>query len=507
MKEQSNAIDMRVTIASVLICSIFIISSMISPEAVKKVFDTLFSFFKDNFGWAYMAGVTGFVIFCFVIATGRFGRIKLGTDDEQAEFSLATWFSMLFAAGMGIGLVFWGVAEPIFHFSGPPFAEAKTPQAAVEAMRTTFFHWGLHPWACYAIVALLMAYSHFRKGNPALISWTLEPLIGKKAVTGTIGKTIDALAIVVTLFGVATSLGLGAMQVSTGLSKVFSIPASTTLSIIIIVVVTALYIVSAVTGVNKGIKILSNINMVLAFGLLLAMLLVGPTLYILKLFIGSLGNYLQNIVWLSFFMDTAGGVEKHAGYDWIGSWTVFYWAWWLTWAPFVGAFIARISRGRTIREFVFGALLAPTLLCALWFSILGGSALFLELGNSAPGIVDATNKDVTLAIFALFDNYSLTTLLSILSMVIVSIFFVTSADSATYVVGMMSSSGSDNPKNRLKVMWGLICSTIAAMLLLTGGLKAVQTVSFVVSLPFMILMYFMIAAFIKGLKTEKVMHH
>jgi len=374
-------------------------------------------------------------------------------------------------------------------------------------MRTTFFHWGLHPWACYAIVALLMAYSHFRKGNPALISWTLEPLIGKKAVTGTIGKTIDALAIVVTLFGVATSLGLGAMQVSTGLSKVFSIPASTTLSIIIIVVVTALYIVSAVTGVNKGIKILSNINMVLAFGLLLAMLLVGPTLYILKLFIGSLGNYLQNIVWLSFFMDTAGGVEKHAGYDWIGSWTVFYWAWWLTWAPFVGAFIARISRGRTIREFVFGALLAPTLLCALWFSILGGSALFLELGNSAPGIVDATNKDVTLAIFALFDNYSLTTLLSILSMVIVSIFFVTSADSATYVVGMMSSSGSDNPKNRLKVMWGLICSTIAAMLLLTGGLKAVQTVSFVVSLPFMILMYFMIAAFIKGLKTEKVMHH
>jgi len=507
MKEQSNAIDMRVTIASVLICSIFIISSMISPEAVKKVFDTLFSFFKDNFGWAYMAGVTGFVIFCFVIAMGRFGRIKLGTDDEQAEFSLATWFSMLFAAGMGIGLVFWGVAEPIFHFSGPPFAEAKTPQAAVEAMRTTFFHWGLHPWACYAIVALLMAYSHFRKGNPALISWTLEPLIGKKAVTGTIGKTIDALAIVVTLFGVATSLGLGAMQVSTGLSKVFSIPASTTLSIIIIVVVTALYIVSAVTGVNKGIKILSNINMVLAFGLLLAMLLVGPTLYILKLFIGSLGNYLQNIVWLSFFMDTAGGVEKHAGYDWIGSWTVFYWAWWLTWAPFVGAFIARISRGRTIREFVFGALLAPTLLCALWFSILGGSALFLELGNSAPGIVDATNKDVTLAIFALFDNYSLTTLLSILSMVIVSIFFVTSADSATYVVGMMSSSGSDNPKNRLKVMWGLICSTIAAMLLLTGGLKAVQTVSFVVSLPFMILMYFMIAAFIKGLKTEKVMHH
>ena len=506
MKEQSNAIDMKVTVSSVIVCSIFITATMISPERVKALFDTLFNLFKNNFGWAYMVGVAGFVIFCLVIALGRFGRIRLGKDDEIPEFSLMTWFSMLFAAGMGIGLVFWGVAEPIFHFSGPPFAEAKTPAAAVEAMRTVFFHWGMHPWACYAVVALIMAYSHYRIGNPALISWTLEPLIGKKRVEGTLGKSIDTLAIVVTLFGVATSLGLGAMQVSTGLGKVFSISSSTALSITIIVVVTVLYIISAVTGVSKGIKILSNINMVLAFGLMLVMLLIGPTLYMLKLFVGSLGNYLQNIVWLSFFMDTAGGVEKHAGYDWIGSWTVFYWAWWLTWAPFVGAFIARISRGRTIREFVFGALLAPTLLCAIWFSILGGSAIFLELGNSAAGIVDATNKDVTLAIFALFDNYSMSTLLSLLSMIIVSIFFVTSADSATYVVGMMSSHGSDEPKNSLKIMWGLICSTIAAMLLLTGGLKAVQTVSFVVSLPFMILMYFMIAAFIKGLGKEKIMH-
>lgn len=506
MREQANTINMKVTVTSVIVCAVFIIATMISPEGVKKIFDTLFNLFKNNFGWAYMVGVAGFVVFCLVIAMGRFGKIRLGKDDEIPEFSLMTWFSMLFAAGMGIGLVFWGVAEPIFHFAGPPFAEPKTPAAAVESMRTVFFHWGLHPWACYAVVALLMAYSHFRKGNPALISWTLEPLIGKKGVEGAVGKSIDTLAIVVTLFGVATSLGLGAMQVSTGLSKLFSIPSSTSLSIVIIVVVTTLYIISAVTGVNKGIKILSSINMVLAFGLMLALLFVGPTLYILKLFIGSLGNYLQNIVWLSFFLDTAGGVEKHAGYDWIGSWTVFYWAWWLTWAPFVGAFIARISRGRTIREFVFGALLAPTLLCGLWFSILGGSAMYLELGNAAVGIVEATNKDVTLAIFALFDNYSMSIILSVLAMIIVSIFFVTSADSATYVVGMMSSNGSDNPKNWLKVMWGLICSTIAAMLLLTGGLKAVQTVSFVVSLPFMILMYFMIAAFIKGLKKEKVMH-
>lgn len=506
MKEQSNAIDLKVTIASVAICGMFIVATLISPEGVKKVFDTLFTFCKSNFGWAYLVGVAGFVVFCFLIAMSRFGKIKLGSDDEVPEFSLPTWFSMLFAAGMGIGLVFWGVAEPMYHFAGPPFAEPKTPEAAAEAMRTVFFHWGFHPWACYAVVALLLAYSHFRKGNPALLSWILEPLIGKKGVEGPIGKSIDTLAIVITLFGVATSLGLGAMQVATGLGKVFSIPTSTASSIVIIVVITVLYIISAVTGVNRGIKVLSNINMVLAFGLMLALLFLGPTLFILETFIESFGNYLQNIVWLSFFLDTAGSVEKHAGYDWVGSWTIFYWAWWLTWVPFVGAFIARISRGRTIREFIVGTLLAPTLLCALWFSILGGSAIHLELTGASAGIVDATFKDVTLAIFALFDHYAFGNVMSILSMIIVSIFFVTSADSATYVVGMMSSGGSENPKNGLKIFWGLLCSTIAAMLLLTGGLKAVQTVSFVISLPLMILMFFMIAAFIKGLKKEKEMY-
>lgn len=504
MKEQSNAIDMKVTITSVAICGAFIVASMVSPEGVTKLFNTLFTFCKSNFGWAYMLGVAGFVVFCLVVALGRFGNIKLGKDDETPEFSLVTWFSMLFAAGMGIGLVFWGVAEPMYHFAGPPFAEPKTPEAAAEAMRTVFFHWGLHPWACYAVVALLIAYSHFRKGNPALLSWTLEPLIGEQKVKGLIGKSIDTLAIVVTLFGVATSLGLGAMQVSTGLGEVFSIPSSTATSIIVIAVVTVLYIISAVTGVNKGIKILSNINMVLAFILMLTMLLVGPSLFILETFIEALGNYAQNIVWLSFFLDTTGSVEKHAAYDWLGSWTVFYWAWWLTWAPFVGAFIARISRGRTIREFILGALLAPTLLCALWFSILGGSAIHLELAGNA-GIVDATFKDTTLAIFALFDHYTLGTVMALMSMVIVSIFFITSADSATYVVGMMSSGGSENPKNGLKIFWGLLCSTIAAMLLITGGLKAVQTVSFVISFPFMILMFVMVISFIKGLRKERAM--
>lgn len=504
MRENSNSIDKGVTFASVICCAIFIVATLISPEGVKEVFDKLFKFFIENFGWSYLLLVAAFVVFCFGIAFSKFGSIKLGKDSDVPEFSLMAWFSMLFAAGMGIGLVFWGVAEPVYHFAGPPFAEPKSAQAAADAMRTTFFHWGLHPWACYAVVAMLLAYSHFRKGNPCQLSWILEPLIGREKVQGIIGKSIDTLSIVVTLFGVATSLGLGAMQVCTGLNKLFGIPNTTTVSIIIIVVVTVLYIISAVSGVDKGIKILSNTNMILAFGLLLVMLFAGPTVYILEMFIESLGNYFQNIVWMSFFMDTTGGVAKHAGYEWIGAWTVFYWAWWLTWAPFVGAFIARISKGRTIKEFVMGALLAPTLLCAIWFSIMGGSAIQMELTDAAVGIADATFKDVTTAIFVMFDNFPMGSLLSLMSMIIVCIFFITSADSATYVVGVMSSKGNLNPKNSLKIFWGILCSTIAAMLLMTGGLKAIQTVSFVVSFPFMILMVIMIFAFFRALASENV---
>ncbi|MBF0201421.1 MAG: BCCT family transporter [Desulfamplus sp.] len=504
MQKSSSTIDKGVTFAAIACCAIFIAATLISPDGVKGIFDKLFKFFIDNFGWSYLLCVAGFVVFCIGIAFSKYGNIKLGKDSDLPEFSLPAWFSMLFAAGMGIGLVFWGVAEPVYHFAGPPFAEPKSAQAGADAMRITFFHWGLHPWACYAVVAMLLAYSHFRKGNPCQLSWILEPLIGRERVEGGIGKTIDALAIVVTLFGVATSLGLGAMQVCTGLSELFGIPNETMVQIFVVVVVTALYIISAVSGVDKGIKILSNINMIMAFGLLALMLMVGPTVAILKTLIESLGDYFQNIVRMSFFMDTTGGVAKHAGYEWIGAWTVFYWAWWLTWAPFVGAFIARISKGRTIKQFVLGVLFAPTLLCAIWFSIMGGSAIHMELADSAVGIADATFKDVTMAIFVLFNNFPMGFFLSLISMIIVCIFFITSADSATYVVGVMSSGGDLNPANSLKIFWGILCSTLAAMLLLTGGLKAIQTVAFVVSFPFMILMVFMIVAFFKSLAYEKV---
>lgn len=494
-----NSIDKTVSIISAICCLAFVFLTMASPEYAKTLFDKIFQYFITSFGWAYMLCVAGFVGFCLVVAFSRFGRIRLGKDDEKPEFSLQAWFAMLFAAGMGIGLVFWGVAEPINHFAGPPFADPKTPEAAMEAMRTTVFHWGLHPWACYATVALVLAYFQFRKGYPGLISATLTPLIGEQAVRGTIGKVIDSLAVVVTLFGVATSVGLGALQVTTGLDLLYGVGKGTMVSIIIIAVVTILFIASAVTGIKRGIRILSNSNMIMAFALMALILAIGPTRYILNSLVESTGSYLQNILWMSFFVDTSGGVAKHTGYDWTGAWTVFYWAWWLTWTPFVGVFIARISRGRTIREFILGVLIAPTLLCAIWFNILGGSAIFLEL-NGTPGIADATTKDMTTAIFTLYNSFNMGTFLSLISMVIVSVFLITSADSATFVAGMMTSGGSLEPKSGLKIFWGLICASIAAMLLVTGGLPAIQTVSFVVSFPFMLLMLFMAWSFIRDIR-------
>lgn len=496
-------LDMSITIGSVIVCSVFIVATLISADMVKQVFNDIFQFFIKNFGWAYLLLVAGFVLFCFVMAISKYGNIRLGKDGEDAEFSLGAWFAMLFAAGMGIGLVFWGVSEPMFHFSTPPHADPKTPQAAADAMRIAFFHWGLHPWSCYAVVALVLAYFQFRKGKPGLFSWTVEPLIGEAAVRGGIGKTIDALAIVVTLFGVANSLGMGAMQVSTGLNKLYSIPNTNTVSIAIIAIITVLFILSAVSGVSKGIKILSTTNMIMAFGLMALILFCGPTIYILESLIESLGDYFQSIIKFSFFMDTTNVVEKHVGYDWMGSWTVFYWAWWLVWAPFVGAFIARISKGRTIREFVFGSLLAPTLLCAIWFAIIGGTALNFELTMpESPGIAEAALADPTAAVFRLYDFLPMGSLLSLITMLIICIFFITSADSATYVIGVMSSNGNLHPDNRAKVGWGILCSTIAVMLLLTGGLKAVQTVSFIFSFPFMILMLFMMYAFLKSVSAE-----
>ncbi len=494
--------DKTVFWLAALFCLLFVGITMLNPAAMQTNFQAIFDFVIANLGWLYLVLTMLFLIFCLVLAFSKYGQIRLGKDDERPEFSTATWFAMLFAAGMGIGLVFWGAAEPIFHFAGPPFAEPGTQEAAIEAMRYSFFHWGLHPWACYGVVAMALAYFQFRRGMPGLISSTFLPLLGEKGIAGGWGKTIDIFTIVVTLFGVATSLGLGAMQITTGLGVVAGMESSTGLSIGIIAVITLLFTISAVTGIKRGIKWLSTINMYLFFILMTVVLFIGPTRYLINTFVETLGAYIQNILWMSFFTDSQGAVAAHAGWEWVGGWTVFYWAWWITWAPFVGSFIARISRGRTIKEFVFGILLAPTMLCMIWFTIMGGTAIHSELFG-AGGVADATFADTTMAIFAMFGNLPASGLLSIIAMTLTTIFFITSADSSTYVVSMMTSKGSLNPTNWLRVFWGIVAGSIAAMLLLTGGLSAVQTVAFVFGFPFMIIMVFMMYSLLKAFREDE----
>lgn len=501
MEKFLGKIDKNIFWVSALICLFFVVWTLAAPENVSNAFTATLNFFIKNFGWSFMISVALFLTFCLCLAFSKYGQIKLGKDDEEPEYSTASWFAMLFSAGMGIGLVFWGIAEPMYHFAGPPFGEPKTAEAAEVAMRYAFFHWGLHPWAIYAVVGLPLAYFQFRKGLPSLISSTFYPLLGEQGIRGPIGRAIDCLAVIVTLFGVATSLGLGTMQINSGLNFVYGMPNSTPVSILIIAAITVLFTISVVTGIKKGIKFLSNLNMVLAFIMMVFLLSVGPTRYILNLFSETIGQYLQNIVWMSFFLDTQGDVAARTGYDWVGAWTVFYWAWWITWAPFVGAFIARISRGRTIKEFILGTLAAPALLSFIWFAIMGGTALNIDLFG-AGGIADAVAKDVTSAFFITLNNFPLAQLASLLAMAMIVIFFITSADSATFVVGMMTSGGDMEPKTGLKVIWGIIEGAIAAMLLIVGGLKAVQTVALAIGFPFMVIMLFMMYAFMKGLNRE-----
>lgn len=494
--------DKTVFWLSALFCLLFVGITVANPVAMQTTFQALFNFFIANLGWLYLLLTMLFLIFCLVLAFSKYGHIRLGKDDEKPEFSTASWFAMLFAAGMGIGLVFWGVAEPIYHFAGPPFADPGTKAAAVEAMRYSFFHWGFHPWACYGVVAMCLAYFQFRRGMPGLISSTFLPVLGEKGIVGGWGKTIDIFTIVVTLFGVATSLGLGAMQITTGLNIVAGIPSSTAVSIAIIAVITLLFTISAVTGIKRGIKWLSNINMWLFFFLMILVLFLGPTRYLINTFVETLGAYMQNIIWMSLFTDSQGAVAEHAGWEWVGGWTVFYWAWWITWAPFVGSFIARISRGRTIKEFVLGILFAPTLLCMIWFTIMGGTAINIDL-YGAGGIAEATFADVTSAIFVMFSNLPLGGFMAVVAMTLTTIFFITSADSSTFVVSMMTSKGNLEPKTGTRVFWGVVAGSIAAMLLLTGGLSAVQTVSFVFGFPFMIIMVFMMYSLLKAFREDE----
>ena len=484
---------MQLALSAGLILAI-VLWGVIAPASLGTVFDTALTAITRDFGWLYLWVVLGLVIMAVVLAFSRYGDLKLGGEDDEPEFSIGAWFAMLFAAGMGIGLVFWGVAEPISHYGAPPPGIApNTPEAATAAMRYSFFHWGLHPWAVYSIVALAIAFFQFRRGGPALVSTAVQAL--PWAPLQKLGPVVNVLAVIATAFGVAASLGMGALQINSGLNAVFGLPVGQASQVGIIVVTTVLFLASAVTGVTKGIKWLSSANLALAALLTLGIFVMGPTVAIIDTFTNTLGSYVSEFVRMSLRMTPF----RDSG--WVSGWTVFYWAWWVSWSPFVGLFIARVSRGRTIREFILGTVLAPTLAAFVWFSVFGGTALNMEIMQGLP-IAEAVGADVSTALFAMFDTLPLSGLLSGIATVLVLVFFVTSGDSATLVLGMMSTGGQANPSARVKIIWGVLVSGIAISLLLAGGLKAVQSATIVFALPFTLVIVLMAVALWRGVRDD-----
>ncbi|WP_078430613.1 glycine betaine uptake BCCT transporter [Alkalihalobacterium alkalinitrilicum] len=483
---------------SLVIATAFILWGVFAPNHLDTTTATIQSFITEKFGWFYLLASTGFLIFAIYLIFSPYGRIRLGKPEDRPEYSYLTWFAFLFTAGMGIGLVFWGVAEPMYHFYYPPNPNLDPYQAASQAMRYSFFHWGLHPWAIYAIVALILAYFQFRKDSPGVISAAFIPLLGDR-VHGPIGTTINVIVVFATIFGVATSLGFGTMQISGGVSQLIpGVNNNLMTQLTIIIIITILYMLSAQTGLNKGIRILSKTNIYLAIGLLLFLLFVGPTTFIMGVFTQTLGSYLQNLAGMSFRID-----PYNPETNWVQGWTIFYWAWWIAWAPFVGTFIARVSKGRTIREFVIGVLAVPTIFGALWFSVFGGTAISLDLHNNI-GIMNIIEEQgMELALFAVLDQFPLGMVMSIIAVLLISSFFITSADSATFVLGMQTTNGSLNPANSVKFIWGLVQSAAAAVLLASGGLDALQTASIIAALPFAVIMILMIFSLMKALRQEK----
>ena len=492
-----------VFLTSALLIVGFIIFGVLFTETAGALFSFLQKFITDKFGWMFIILMNVALVFCIYLAASRYGDIRLGNQTEEPQYSLFSWIGMLFSAGIGIGLVYWGTAEPLYHFMAPPLGEAETVEAAKQAMSISFLHWGLHAWAIYTIVALSLAYFHFRRGLPLSIRSTLYPILGKK-IYGGWGHTVDVLAVFGTMFGVVTSLGLGVMQINSGLESLFGIPNSLTVQFIIIAFVTALACGSLMLGLDKGIKRLSDINMGFTGVLLAFMVILGPTLFIFDSFIENIGNYLVALVPLS----TWG--ESYSNTDWQSGWTIFYWAWWVSWAPFVGVFIARISRGRTIREFVLGVLLIPMLILFFWFTTFGGVAVHMELLAAldpalvSPGLVEAVQADTGSAIFKLVEYYPLTKPLTLLIVVMIVLWFVTSSDSASFVIDMLTAGGDTNPPKIQRLFWATMEGLIAAILLAAGGLGALQAAAIVAGLPFALVIFVMMYALLRGLARDRL---
>lgn len=477
----------------------FVAFAMAFPSVAEGLFSSVQSGIVGAFGWYYVLLAAAFVVFALWMGVSRYGDIRLGKDDDEPEFSRVSWLSMLFAAGMGIGLVFYGVAEPLSHYASPrPGVTGNDNELAGQALSQTYLHWGVHAWAIYIVVGLGMAYAIHRRGRPVSIRWALEPLLGDR-VKGGWGNVIDVVSVVGTLFGVATSLGLGVLQISAGLSAAGLADPTIVVQIVLIAAITGVTIFSLVSGVTKGMKWLSNINIVLAALLLVFVLVSGPTLFLLRDFVQSLGAYLQNVVGLTFTVSAFSGAEGEA---WQGSWTTFYWGWWMSWAPFVGIFIARISKGRTVREFVVGVLVVPTLLTFLWFSVMGGAALYRQVFGDGALVGADGSVDTEGALFEMLQGLPGGSIAVFGAILLIGLFFITSSDSGSLVLGMISTGGDTEPKTWVRIFWACVTALVAIALLVTGGLDALKTAAIITALPFSVVMIGICVATFRAFDSE-----
>lgn len=493
----------RVTfgVAAALVLA-FLVWGAVDSDSMTTGTGEVLAWITDSFGWMFVLVSAGFLLLSGYLALTRYGNIRLGPDDSTPEFSTFSWVSMMFATGMGIGLMFWGVAEPLTYLTAtdpgstpPGRAEAGTPEAARTAMEYAFFHWGLHPWSMYAVIGLAIGYFAYRKGAGNLVSGAFGPLLGRRASQGP-GKAIDVIAIFATLFGSATSLGLGALQITGGLDDVFGSGDSKWLTVGVIAVLTVCFVLSAVSGVDKGVQILSNANAVAAVLLVFFLFVVGPTVFIMSTFTESLGGYLTHLPTMSFRTGAFGGEA------FISGWTIFYWAWWVSWTPFVGMFIARISKGRTIREFVIYVIAVPSLVSFVWFSIMAGSAFDVQLSGARDLGAVLAEEGSESALFTTLREYPIASVTVVLAVLLIAIFFITGADSASIVMGMLSQHGEEEPMRWLVVFWGVAQGAVASILLWSGGLGALQTLVIIVAGPFMLIIVAMCVSLVKSLRAE-----
>jgi len=475
--------------------TLIIIFAATVPDIASRWFDAVQSAIIINASWFYVLAVAIILLSVVYLGFSRMGTIKLGPDHSEPDYSRISWFAMLFSAGMGIGLMFFGVAEPVMHFLAPPVAEPGSVDAAREAMKITFFHWGLHAWAIYAIVALILAFFAYRHGLPLTLRSALYPLIGDK-IYGPIGHAVDVFAVIGTVFGIATSLGYGVTQINAGFNYLFDVPVSDTVQVLLIIGVTALAVVSVTTGLDKGIRRLSELNIVLAVLLLLFVLLLGPTVFLLQAFVQNTGAYVSDLVSNTF------NLFAYEKTDWIGGWTIFYWGWWLSWAPFVGLFIARISRGRTIREFVLGVLLVPSGFTLMWMTFFGNSAIELIINQGVASLGEMVQQDVSVALFVFFEQFPWSRILSVIGTLMVVVFFVTSADSGSMVVDMLCSNGRNDTPVWQRIFWAAGAGLVAIILLLAGGLGALQTMAIASALPFTIVLLIATYGLVRALQVD-----